>query len=43
MSEFYKPSYSSGIRYDDPFFDIKWPVKPKIISKKDKVIKNFKF
>ena len=30
-----------GFRYDDPFFNIKWPFKPKIFSKKDKSYKNF--
>lgn len=42
MSEFYKPSHSSGIKYNDPFFNVKWPRSPKVISKKDKTIKNFK-
>lgn len=30
-----------GIKFDDPFLNIKWPVKKPIISKKDK--KNFSF
>ena len=30
-----------GIKFDDPFLKIKWPVKKPIISKKDK--KNFSF
>jgi dTDP-4-dehydrorhamnose 3,5-epimerase len=34
-SEKYTPGYESGIRYNDPAFDFKWPVKPRIISKKD--------
>ena len=40
--QFYKPSFANGIRYDDPFFDFKWPKKPKVISKKDLSFKNFK-
>lgn len=35
MSEFYSPEHSAGVRWDDPFFGIKWPLKPTIISKKD--------
>ena len=42
MSQFYKPSFANGIRYDDPFFDFKWPKKPKVISNKDLSFKNFK-
>lgn len=34
-SEFYKPKYEKGIRYNDPLFKFKWPQKPKIISNKD--------
>ena len=41
MSQFYKPSFAKGIRYDDPFFDFKWPKKPKVISIKDLSFKNF--
>lgn len=36
MSEFYSPKHSSGVRWNDPFFNIKWPIKPKVISEKDK-------
>lgn len=35
-SEFYSPEYESGVRWDDPFFNIKWPIKNFILSKKDK-------
>jgi dTDP-4-dehydrorhamnose 3,5-epimerase len=42
MSEFYKPSKARSIRYNDKFFAIKWPYKPKVISKKDLNIKDFK-
>ena len=34
-SQFYKPGHEKGLRYNDPFFKIKWPSEPKIISKKD--------
>jgi len=36
MSEFYSPQYESGVRWDDPFFNIKWPIKDPILSEKDK-------
>ena len=36
MSEFYNPKSYTGFRYDDPIFNIKWPVKPKLISNQDK-------
>lgn len=41
MSQFYKPSHSMSIRYDDPFFNVKWPSKPRVISDKDTIVKNF--
>ena len=34
-SQFYKPSFEKGIRYNDPLFNFKWPYKAKIISLKD--------
>tara|TARA_B100000780_G_scaffold279034_1_gene255100 strand:+ start:163 stop:696 length:534 start_codon:yes stop_codon:yes gene_type:complete len=42
MSEFFNKKNDGGIRYDDKFFNIKWPIKPKIISNKDKSYKDFK-
>ena len=41
MSEFYTPNAEQGIRWDDPFFKIKWPLEPTIISEKDKNWKLF--
>jgi len=36
MSEFYSPEHSSGVRWNDPFFNISWPIKnPTAISEKD--------
>jgi len=35
MSEPYAPEHARGLRWDDPAFTIKWPLKDKIISKKD--------
>ncbi len=36
MGEFYKPEAARGIRYNDPFFAIRWPIEIKVISEKDK-------
>jgi len=36
MSEFYHPECARGIRWNDPFFNIKWPLEPTVISEKDK-------
>lgn len=35
-SEFYTPKAEGGIRYNDSFFQFKWPHQPEVISDKDK-------
>lgn len=35
VSEFYTPGYERGIRYDDPAFEIGWPLPVSVISEKD--------
>ncbi len=35
VGEFYTPGYERGLRYDDPFFNIQWPVEVTVISEKD--------
>lgn len=40
-SQYYNPKNEKGIRYNDPTFRFKWPIKPKIISNKDISHKNF--
>ncbi len=35
VDEFYAPDLERGIRWDDPRFDIKWPLKPTVVSDKD--------
>ena len=35
ISEFFKPEFSNGIRWDDDVFKIDWPLAPTVISKKD--------
>lgn len=39
---YYKKKLERGIRYNDPSFKFKWPMKPKIISLKDKNYMNYK-
>lgn len=36
VSEFYSPECEGGVRFDDPKFNIKWPIENPILSKKDK-------
>jgi dTDP-4-dehydrorhamnose 3,5-epimerase len=36
MTQKYMPKYTEGIRWDDPKLDIKWPLKPTVVSEKDK-------
>jgi dTDP-4-dehydrorhamnose 3,5-epimerase len=35
VTEFYGPDYERGIRWNDPKFNIDWPIDPIIISDKD--------
>lgn len=35
VTEYYSPAHERGIRYDDPSFGIKWPIKKAILSEKD--------
>jgi len=41
-SKSYAPKFEKGIRYNDKFFNFKWPRKPKVVSEKDSNHKNFK-
>ena len=36
MSEFYRPEYAGGVRWDDPVFGIEWPTGPRVIADKDR-------
>ncbi|NMG18597.1 dTDP-4-dehydrorhamnose 3,5-epimerase [Brasilonema bromeliae] len=36
VGEFYTAGYERGLRYDDPFFNIQWPLEVTDISEKDK-------
>lgn len=35
VSDFYAPESERGVRYNDPAFDVKWPIEPTEISAKD--------
>lgn len=37
MSEYYAPEYASGVRWDDPKFNIFWRIKNPTLSKEDKM------
>ena len=41
VGEFYTPGYERGIRYDDPTFNIQWPLPVTVISEKDAAWKPF--
>ena len=44
MSEIYVPDAASGVKFDDPVFDIRWPdLGELIISDKDKAWPDFKY
>ena len=36
VSAFYSPEHGRGIRYDDPAFDIRWPLEVTAISENDR-------
>ena len=41
MSNWFSPEHVRGIRWNDKEFDIKWPIKCSIISKKDATYEDF--
>ena len=41
MGDLFSPNTYSGIRYNDPKFNVKWPCEPVIISEKDLNLPNF--
>lgn len=42
MGEYYYPEYARGVRWNDPLFDIQWPLKVEVVSKKDSSYPDFK-
>lgn len=43
MSEFYAPRFSRGVRWDDPAFNIHWPIEVKVLSERDKDYPDFDY
>jgi len=42
VSQYYKPESERGIRYDDPAFNIKWPIAENlVVSEKDRNIMDY--
>ena len=41
ISEFYEPSLARGIRWNDPSFNLKWPLANPILSDRDKNFPDF--
>jgi dTDP-4-dehydrorhamnose 3,5-epimerase len=41
MSEFYSADRAMGIRWNDPFFSISWPLQVSTISEKDRLYPDF--
>ena len=42
MSEYYAPGCARGVRWDDPVFNIKWPVDRPVMSEKDRSYGDFR-
>jgi dTDP-4-dehydrorhamnose 3,5-epimerase len=36
ISAFYAPEASGGVRWDDPAFEIQWPMQPTVLSRRDR-------
>lgn len=43
VSQFYNPTKESGVRFDDPFFNMKWPLEVTEISSRDKNFPDFDY
>ena len=43
MSEFYHPELARGFRWNDPAFQIAWPVGVEVISERDRTYPDFQF
>jgi dTDP-4-dehydrorhamnose 3,5-epimerase len=41
MSEFFAPGSARGFRWNDPIFNIKWPMEPVVISERDRSYADF--
>jgi dTDP-4-dehydrorhamnose 3,5-epimerase len=41
MSQFFRPNGARGLRWNDPRFDIDWPLEPRVISERDATYPDF--
>jgi len=41
ISAFYVPAAAGGVRWDDPYFDIRWPIEPTVLSERDRAWPRF--
>ena len=41
MTDFYNSDLDAGVRWNDPLFDIKWPLKVAVISERDESYNNY--
>jgi dTDP-4-dehydrorhamnose 3,5-epimerase len=42
MSEFYQPASAAGVRWNDSFFGIEWPLEVTVIAKRDAAYADYK-
>ena len=42
VGAFYDPQLERGIRWNDPLFEINWPMEPAVISQRDLAHPDFK-
>lgn len=42
VSNFYSPAQEAGVRWNDPYFAVRWPSEPLVISHKDASYPDFK-
>jgi dTDP-4-dehydrorhamnose 3,5-epimerase len=35
ISAAHSPAHARGVRWNDPAFDIKWPLQPQVIAQRD--------
>lgn len=41
VSQGYSPAHALGVRWDDPAFHIEWPLRPTVMSERDKAFADF--
>jgi dTDP-4-dehydrorhamnose 3,5-epimerase len=41
MSEYHAPAFARGVRFDDPVFDIRWPLPVSVVAPRDRSYPDF--